>query len=89
MAEMQGYMLWFMLVKVPIWEVDVGILQIQGQPGQLSETLSQSKFLKGWDYSSVVEHCLSNMYVALGSVPSTTSESERREDEEREKECND
>lgn len=81
LKKLQSQVLWFMPVTVPMGEANLRGSQSQGQPGQwVKPCLS---FLKSWDYSSVVEHCLSSMYAALGLIPSTTPKSERREERER------
>lgn len=51
-----------------IWEAEVGGLQVQGQPGKLSETLSQSKISKR---IRDVTQCLPRMSEALSSVTSS------------------
>lgn len=53
------------------WEVEVGGLQMRGQPGQASETLGQSKQWEkksASDWSSV-EECLPRIQKTLASIP--------------------
>lgn len=45
--KIQSQVLWFMPVTVPTGEANTRGSQIQGRPGQRSETVSQLNFLKG------------------------------------------
>jgi hypothetical protein len=59
--------------RIPVaWEADAEGSQVQDQPRQHRETLSQNKIEKGQGYISVVEQ-LPSMGEALESIPRTAS----------------
>jgi hypothetical protein len=57
------------------YKADIGGLQVQGQPGQLSKTLSTPP--KKCQGCGLEIESLTSMHKALGSIPSTGEKKER------------
>lgn len=67
---------WWCPPKIPATQgAEAGELYIQGQPGQVSETLSQNKNKNCWGCSSVIE-CLPSTFKAQDSIFSTATKKE-------------